>query len=550
MFPTSKQSQSISRPERLFRRALIALSCAAVLGGCATANELTEYDETVRARAEVKRNPKDLPKLNSTGFKSALRCMDYLMISYGVKNLSILVEDIADSTRKVSAGPKDMVISAVSQMSRRSRAIQLVAYSINDQTLGAIIGLGTRDRLIENAPDFTIRGSVSQFDDSVVKKQGEAGLNIGAVTLGGAVQGSADILGLDLSIIETTSLLLVPGATSTNSMQIVNKGGGGDGEVNTRKLGLLDANDGHLRKLWGVALRTLIELATIELIGKLTKIPYWSCLGAPAESREVAAEISDWWETLAGDVESLAAYFQQQMIARGLYEGTINGIIDDSLIHSIRIYKQAMGLPADESLNLEFFKQYLATDHTATEKVALDIKAGNPGPAPTAQGTGEEKSAAVVAAVGAAGAAAGSGAQATADEPVFVYVSGMQGPQTVHRPGQPFSVDVAVDKDTNLYCYLVDENKVLNQFFPNALQPQPLVRAGTRMQFPGNFPFNLVTSRRGITESVACYGSPKPLGAEPLKGLKTVPNTEALTAAFSRAAGTNIGSGVYDVVTQ
>ena len=235
------------------------------------------------------------------------------------------------------------------------------------------------------------------------------------------------------------------------------------------------------------------------------------------------------------------------MIARGLYGGTINGIIDDALIHSVVVYKQAMGLPADESLNLDFFKAYLATDHTATQKIAADIKAGNPGPTPAELATGEEKSAAVVAAVGAAKPAAG---QAAEGDPVFVYVSGAQGPQTVHRKGQPFSVDVAVDKDTNLYCYLIDENQGLNQFFPNALQPQPMVKAGSRMQFPGNFPFRLVTSPRGVTESIACYGSPVALGAEPLKGVRTVPSTDALTSAFSRAAGTNIGIGVYDVVAQ
>jgi len=263
MYFSPKKPKSFSQASRAIRGALTAVTCVAVLGGCATVNELTDYDETVRAKAKVIKNPKDKPALNSTGFKTALRCMDYLMISYGVKNLSILVEDIPDSTRKVNAAAKDMVISAVSQMSRRSRAIDLVAYSINDQTLGAIIGLGTRDRLIDQAPDFTIRGSVSQFDDSIVKKQGEAGINIGAVTLGGAAQGSADILGLDLSVIETASLLLVPGATSTNSRQIVNKGGGGDGEGNTRKLGLnfnfvLAQSEGPLQ-----ALRTLIELATM-----------------------------------------------------------------------------------------------------------------------------------------------------------------------------------------------------------------------------------------------------------------------------------------------
>jgi len=547
MSATQPPKRLPSQPLSTVRGALIVLSCIAVLGGCASVNELTDYDESIRARAKVVKNPKDRPALNSTGFKSALRCMDYLMISYGVKNLSILVEDLPDSTRKVKASAKDMVISAVSQMSRRGRAIDLVAYSINDQPLGAIIGLGTRDRLIETPPDFTIRGSISQFDDNIVKKEGQAGINIGAVTIGAAAQGQADIVGLDLSVIETSSLLLVPGVTSTNSMQILKKGSGGDVEVNTRKLGLnfnfvLSQSEGKAQ-----ALRTLIELATIELIGKLTKIPYWSCIGAPVTSDAVQFEISDWWETLAGDTESLVAYFQQQMIARGLYEGAINGIIDDALIHSIEIYQQAMGLPADASLNLEFFQAYLGADHTATQKVAVNLKANNPGPAPEALSNGVEKDASVVAAVG---STQGAGGQVASGEPVFIFIGGSQGPNTVHRSGQPFSVDVAVDQDTYLYCYLVDDNKVPNQFFPNVLQPQPLVKAGSRLQFPGEFPFQLRASQRGITETIACYGSPVALGTEPLKGLQRVPNTDALSSEFSRAAGTNVGIGVYDVVAQ
>lgn len=529
------------------QRALAGIACVSLLGACAATKELTEYDETVRTRAKAERNPKDTPRPNATGFKNALRCMDYLMISYGVKNLSILVEDIPDSTRKVSASSKDMVISAVSQMSRRSRAIELVAFSINDQTLGAVIGLGTRDRLIDQAPDFTIRGSVSQFDDSVVKKQGDAGVGIGALSLGTAASGSADILALDLSVIETTSLLLVPGATSNNSMLVVKKGAGTDGEVNTRKLGInfnftLARSEGRSQ-----ALRTLIELATIELIGKLTKIPYWTCLGATADAQEVKTEISDWWETLAGDTVSLVAYFQQQMIARGLYAGTINGVIDDALIHTIGVYKQAMGLGNDDNLNLEFFEAYLRTDHTATQKIARGILEGNPAPAPEQATSGQDRPAAVVGAVGAA--RNNTPAQAAAKTP-FVYVAGAQGPNTIHRRGQPFSVDVTVDADTNLYCYILDENKMVHQFFPNAMQPQPLVKAGSRMQFPGRFPFKLITSPRGIQESIACYGSQTALGADPLNGLKSAPDTDALTSAFSRAAGNNFGIGVYDVNAQ
>ena len=110
--------------------------------------------------------------------------------------------------------------------------------------------------------------------------------------------------------------------------------------------------------------------------------------------------------------------------------------------------------------------------------------------------------------------------------------------------------DVAVDGDTYLYCYIIDENRAVHQFFPNAMQPQPLVKGGSRMEFPGKFPFRLVTSPRGVTESIACYGSPVALGSEPLSGLKSVPDADALTSAFARAAGTNFGKGVYDVVAQ
>ncbi len=532
---------------RLACAAIAGLCCALLLSACATTRQLTDYDETVRERAKLDRNPRDEPIANATGFRDALRCMDYLMITYGVKNLSILVEDIPDSTKKVSASSKDMIISAVSQMSRRSRGINLIAFSINDQTLGAVIGLGTRDKLIPNAPDFTIRGSISQFDDSVVRKQGDAGIGLGAFSAGAAGQGQADILALDLSVIETASLQLVPGSTSNNSMLVVTKGAGADSEVNTRKFGLnfnfvLARSEGRSQ-----ALRTLVELATIELVGKLTKIPYWTCLGASPDSSEVQAEISDWWETLSSDTISLVAYLQQQMIARGLYGGAINGTIDDALIHAIGIYKEAMGMPNDASINLEFFNAYLRADHTTNQKLAGELLKRNPAPAPSAPASGEDKSAAVVAAVSSAQTDAQNPA---GDSTVFVYVNGVNGPRSVYRRGQPFAIDVTVDQDTNLYCYLIDENRVVNQFFPNLMQPQPRVAAGSRLQFPGEYPFRLITSPRGLTETVACFGSPKSLGSEPLKGIKTVPDANSLVAAFARIAGSSFGKGVYDVVAQ
>src|SRR5690606_8940335 len=97
--------------------------------------------------------------------------------------------------------------------------------------------------------------------------------------------------------------------------------------------------------------------ASIELIGKLTKVPYWTCLGAPDSDEAVVAEITVWWETMAANPISLVAYFQQQMIARGLYPGEVNGQVDDALLHAIELYQEAMGRQPSSTLNYEFFRE-------------------------------------------------------------------------------------------------------------------------------------------------------------------------------------------------
>lgn len=525
-----RRSGTLGELSRRLGPVLVGTSLAA----CAT---VTDYNKDVVKRAnDSGKGPQEAPALNATGFAPALRCMDITFLNYGVKNLTVLIEDVPDSTKKVNASGKDMIISAMSQMTRRSRAVNLMAFSINDQTLGAVIGLGTRNKLVETPPDFTIRGSVSQFDENVVRKQGDAGLGIGAFSAGYAKQGTASVLALDLSVINTNTLNLVAGVTSKNSVLVLKSGTGADGEVNTRKFGLnfsfvLSQSEGTAQ-----ALRTLSELASIELIGKLTKIPYWTCLGAPDDDPGVIAEITDWWETMAANPVSLVAYFQQQMIARQLYAGEINGEVDDALLHAIEIYQQAMGRQASSTLDFEFFRAYLRTDHAKAQVKAIAMLKENPAPPLPVAGNAN-------------GGAVAGGAPAPGDLP-FVHVAGVQGKDSIHRRGQPFEIDVAVDQDTNLYCYLLDENRRVNQFFPNLAQPDPSVKAGTRMQFPGRLPFRFVASPRGAVESVACFATPTAVGAEPLKSLPIARNTDEVKAAFRQVGGPRTGVGVYDVKIQ
>jgi hypothetical protein len=527
MLPAAGDTMTTTLMTRLTAVALAATTFA----GCSSIDtaKVTNYREDVVKRTEeIRQGPANRPRLTETSFAPALRCMDLMFVTYGTRDLSVLVEDLPDPTRKVNAGGKDMIVSAVSQMSRRSRAIKLIAYSANDLTLGVL--LDKKAQTLEELPNFAIRGSISQFDESLIKKQGEGGLVLGPLSGGAAAQSGSSMLGLDLNVISVPGLALIPGVTSKNSVLVMRDGIGADAGIELKKFGVNFNFSLARAEGTGQALRALAELATIELFGKLAKVPYWTCLGANDTDPAVATEIVDWWESMAADPVSLVAYLQAQMRTRGIYDGEVNGRVDDALMQAVRIYQKALGMPESTELDFEFFKRYLAANHAEVQQKAQGLyaalpktdKPAAPQAAPTQQG----------------------GAPATAPA---VAVQSNRGATYVYKRGESFQVDVAIDRDGFLYCYLLDENRKVNQFFPNPTQVNPAVRGGSRMSFPGSLPFRFVVSPNGVSESVACFGSVVALGQQPLASVSSARDVDDLAAAFRRLAGPRFGIGRYDV---
>src|SRR5438067_531749 len=95
-----------------------------------------EVKPEVMANTEtVRKGPQDAPRRSITGFSDGLRCMDSTLLFYGVRDVSALVEDLPDQTKKVNAGTKDMLISAISDMTARSRAVRLVTFGMDSGNL-------------------------------------------------------------------------------------------------------------------------------------------------------------------------------------------------------------------------------------------------------------------------------------------------------------------------------------------------------------------------------------------------------------------------------
>lgn len=518
------------------RHALCAIAATAGLAGCGA---LEVKQDIVDTAESVRRGPERAPFRSITTFADSLRCMDNLMVTYGVRDLSMLVEELADATKKLNAGTRDMLISAVSDMTRRSRAARLVAFGQDAGNLISFLAQAERKNAYQVVPQYDIKGSISQFDENVARKDASIGAAFGEwLNIGTARTGSATIIAIDLTILNTADMSVLPGVTSRNAVLVQRSGRGIDGDAQYRKFGMnystaLSRAEGNSQ-----ALRNLIELAVIELFGKLTKVPYWTCLGADGASEEVKREIGDWYFAMTGDAAELIAWFQQQLAVRNLYQGPVDGEGNEALGKAIAKYREVLGLPASSRIDQALFTAYLNADHNALAKKLADVKPFVHEDKPTD--------------TAAASSGAPAGAKAAAG-PIKLAIVGSR-PDGRYRRGEPLTISVRSDRDAYVYCFMRDDKNAVQRFFPNRFTRDARVRADQPLEVPGRMRFQLHASEQGVSETIACFAAPADVFTK-LPDVLRAPDFEALPklslddirAAFAREAGAELGIATHVV---
>ncbi len=555
-----------------FRIAAIALLIGLI--GCAGPQTLR--DETVGVAKDVSKGPGERPQIALTNFSDGLRCLDNLLLDFGVRNLSIIVEDLDDQTKKVAAGTKDMLISAISTASRRSRAIRLVAFGNDARNTASFMDRAERKSQYQMVPDYGIRGSVSQFDDNVAKRTNDAGFSIGSIlSIGTGSSATAKVLGLDLAMVRTEDFSVVSGVTSKNAVVLVQQGTGIDASASITKYGLTYQTNTSMSEGTAVALRNLIELASIELIGKLAKVPYWKCLGARDDSPDVKSEMADWlegmvqservYEGLSQPFRSweLFAFFQMQMAALGIYDGRVDGLPTSEFGNAIVEYRRLLGLSPTKDMNQEFLERHLMADRSQLRTKVQQFLASRP--APQAQQVAAAPAAPVQAAPqqspqptqqavlrpqsGTAGTSAGANAMGLA----FNAGDGKKFP-----PGATVDLRLYSQAPAVVYCFLKDESGAVVRLLPNSGARLSRIAPGQDLPLRGEdqkAKWEIVANEKGIPETVACFGSPQNLTGRLPKFLQgadfqAIPGVSALEEvrdAIRQASGQQFGEAWFTI---
>jgi hypothetical protein len=113
------------------RRLAAGFGVTALLAGCVA-------DPPKPETATVATAVKTPASKTVTNFTPALRCMDDLLLAYGKKDIVITTAGIPDSTGKVQAGTKDMLHTAASKMSIKSKALSFIDYDTSSTDLLAL----------------------------------------------------------------------------------------------------------------------------------------------------------------------------------------------------------------------------------------------------------------------------------------------------------------------------------------------------------------------------------------------------------------------------
>jgi hypothetical protein len=469
-------SGDVSHRTKLARRvrrpaAALAMAVLTMLGACQTRPE-TAYD-VVQPRTAVVRN--------IGNFDEALRCMDDMFIVQGKQDIYITTAGIPDATGLIAAGTKEMFITAVSRMSEKSNAFHFVDYDPTQtdvQILSELVGL--HKEFV--APNYYVRGAITQLDSNVLQSSAGAGVSIPG--LDAAINGNqvVSVVSVDMNMGKLITRQIIPGISASNSIAVVQSGKGADVGGLIGKAGLslsvsLDKSEGFHQ-----AVRDLIELSTIEVLGKLTRVPYWECLSIESTNPNFRTEARGWFDTMG---EPERARFVNMALGRAGYLPGQSDAAGPELSDAVARYQAENDLVPNGRIDFDLYYRLLASN---SRRPAVKSAAAMP--------------------------LADSAAAPPATTPPGLVVSSPRGPRPTYRIGETMMVSVQPTRDAYVYCFYQDSSGAVARIFPNRFQPDPFLRGGEQIDIPpaGQKSFAIRFDAPGGAEAVACLGADHEVG--------------------------------------
>ena len=436
-------------------------------------------------QATIAAQPKTLPVRNVTSFSASLRCMDDLFQRFGKTNYLITAQEIPDATGKVQTGTKEMLISAISQMSVKSNAFNFIDF----EEYGSVFVLGSF--LAQpggppvaagfEVPNYYVRGAITQLDSGVIAESASGGVGFEDFDIGASTDQVMSVVSVDLNVGNVLNRRMLPGVSANNSIVVRRSGSAVDAGATISKMGANFNLTFNQSEGMHSAVRSLIELSTIEITGKLLQVPYWRCLEIEQTNPEVVAVARGWFDSMSATER--VSFVQRALKGQNRYQGAVNGQIDTATRDAIGAYQAERGQLADGRVTFDLYAELIASDLALGREPAPD-RAPDPFIPVATQ----------------------------VAQPISVNLTTSRGPSHRFATGEAIGLTLLSNSDAFAYCYYQDGSGRVARIFPNRFAPDPYLPARQPLYLPGNAPFDLVPERAGATEEVLCVAAGSEIG--------------------------------------
>jgi hypothetical protein len=321
-------------------RTAAACCIAAALAGCAnTQNALSDANKLLAEREA----DKPLPSANLSQYAPSLARLGRMLDIYkdGDPVIYMQTRNILDATNlshplvgaEIPGDITEMVRTAVNRIGARVVYVPYHPdYLVSQAQLGAKFGV--------TMPDFLITGALTEFDRALsgAGRSNNASIEFGSgrgnTALGFDNKRTAifSALALDLNLVSFNTQQMVPRIQASNVVKVLNFS-----SEDNASLGFY--GDAFGFKLEGKylqgrhsAIRTLVDLSVLEIVGKATNTPYWRCIPNGTPDPVVVDNMRASFESLAPEMKiglvqvMLRKYGQPVVVTQQFDEPTKNAV--------------------------------------------------------------------------------------------------------------------------------------------------------------------------------------------------------------------------------
>jgi hypothetical protein len=483
-----------------------ALLCflALSLTACSTPPDVRK-DAAFQSYGNAANRPTVRPVRSMSSFSDSLQCMDRLLRDAQVPTTLITSKQIPDYSTRAPVAAKEMVVTALLQMSRLSNAFRYVDYEVDlirQDTVQNLTNILLNNNQIQlQRPSLYLSGAVSFVDQNVLSNRMEVGTSASRLDTGYSKNRNATVIGLELHLGDFRTRTLIPGMDSANEVVIGSGGQGLDLAGRISEYGWQFNVGKDYAQGSGAAIRTLVELAVIELTGKWARVPYWQCLTMEQTHPNFQRQLRDWYdEGTLGVHQNLV---KRSLISKGYLSETAM-----SEVNNVSAFRAALArFQSDNGMVVTGAVDFNTYERALRDFVSLDMD-GNLmryGWSPTTPDPVDMRNSKQVAT--SSGKAYGKN---EGPRTINLQIENVMMGRSQFEVGEQVFVSATVSRASHLACYLSNATGGVIRLIPNPMSNQSQVSANQAIRLPDwmspNPGYMIETASPG-TEGVLCVAT-------------------------------------------